>query len=93
MNTSEYQGVDNRTMPQDIRKFKFNNAYEDIKQQIKSCKKIIKSFEEERDIYHLNIWKEKLDKAEIVLESFDFFIYLFPNIIKETGEMNKNDPK
>ena len=90
MNSSEYQGVDNHITMQDIRRNQFKNTYEGVRRQIKSCKNIIRSFEEERDIYHLNIWKENLAKAENVLEDFDFFISLFPDVMKETEEMNEN---
>lgn len=90
MKSSEYQGVDNHIGIQDIRRIQFKNTYEGVKQQIKSSKNIIKSLEEERDIYHLNIWKETLAKAENTLEDFEFFISLFPDVMKETEEMNEN---
>lgn len=83
MKSSEYQGTDDHIGIQDIRKFQFRSNYESVKDRIESCKKIIKSFEEERDIYHLNIWKEKLAKAENTLEAFDFFISIFPDVIKK----------
>ena len=90
MNSIEYRGVDNHITMQDIRRNQFKNTYEGVRRQIKSCKNIIRSFEEERDIYHLNIWKEKLAEAENTLESFEFFISLFPDVIKETKELNEN---
>ena len=93
MNSFKYRGIDNRIPIKDVRIIQFKSTYEDVKRQINSCKNIIKMLEKDRDIYHLNIWKEKLAKAENTLEAFDFFISLFPNVIKETKEMNKNYPK
>ena len=90
MNSSNNQDNDIDMSTQHIRRNQFKNTYEGVRRQIKSCKNIIKSFKEERDIYHLNIWKEKLAEAENTLESFEFFISLFPDVIKETQELNEN---
>ena len=92
MNSLENQDSDNHMGVQDIRRIQFKNTYEGVKRQIKSSKNIIKSLEEERDIYHLNIWKEKLAEAENTLECFEFFISLFSDVIKETEEMNEMTP-
>ena len=69
---------------EDIKKFQFKGDYECIKLRVMICKNLVKQFEEERDIYHLNIWKENLTKVKHTLKCYDQFISLFPEVMSIT---------
>ena len=65
-----------------FRKIQFRCNYRIVKSQIKSCEDLIRRFRKERDIYHANIWEEKLSKAKQTLKTYEFFISLFPEVMK-----------
>ena len=84
MNSFEHQVDNNRITAQDICRFQFKINYKRCKLQIKTYKEIIEMFKKERDIYHLNIWKEKLIKIEYTLQCYEYFISVFPAVMNKT---------
>jgi len=65
-----------------FRKIQFKCNYRIVKSQIKSHEDLIRCFRKERDIYHANIWEEKLSKAKQTLKTYEFFISLFPEVMR-----------
>ena len=82
MDDSEYSGIDDHVTMNDFQKMQFKSNYRSIKLRIKSCKEMIGYFRKDRDIYHANMWEEKLSNVEHTLKIYDFFISLFPELME-----------
>lgn len=82
MSKPVYQGVDDRITINDLRVIQFESNYRGIKFRINFCERMVVHFREERDVYHANIWKEKLSEVEHTLRNYDFFISLFPELMR-----------